>query len=59
LEEKVAAPVYKGENMAIGIHYADHRHPQKIGTNLADKRQQLIGIALSLTQGHSLVLVFR
>jgi hypothetical protein len=27
LDKKVAAPVQKTENTAIGIHHADHRHP--------------------------------
>jgi hypothetical protein len=45
LKEKVAAPVYKTEIMAVGIRCADHAtplFPQKVGNNLTDKRQLLL-----------------
>jgi hypothetical protein len=43
LKEKVAAPVKKTENTAIGICRADTWHPlsAKVGTNFADKRWSL------------------
>jgi hypothetical protein len=43
LEEKVAAPVKKAENTAVGIRLADHVAPciHKVGTNFADKQRSL------------------
>jgi hypothetical protein len=41
LKERLAAPVLKGENTAVGICHTDHVwHPlsAKVGTNFADKR---------------------
>jgi hypothetical protein len=42
-EEKVAAPLYKGENMAVEIRQAEHVAPliRKFGTNFADKGRSL------------------
>jgi hypothetical protein len=39
LEEKEAAPVSKGENMAVGMHHADQVAPsiRKFGTSFAYK----------------------
>jgi hypothetical protein len=43
LERKVAAPVLKIENTAVGIRHADHVAPSicKVGTNFADKWRSL------------------
>jgi hypothetical protein len=41
-EEKVAAPVYKTGNTAVGIRGADPRSA-KVGTNFVDTRQSLDG----------------
>jgi hypothetical protein len=43
LDRKVAAPVYKSENTAVGIRHADYVHPlsAKVGNNFADKRRSL------------------
>jgi hypothetical protein len=44
LDRKVAAPVYKTENTAVGIHHADHVAPsirKKVGNHFADKRRSL------------------
>jgi hypothetical protein len=44
LDRKVAAPVYKTENTAIGIRHADHVAPsirKKIGNHFADNRRSL------------------
>jgi hypothetical protein len=38
LERKVAAPVYKSENMAVEIR---HALSAKVGTNFVDKRRSL------------------
>jgi hypothetical protein len=39
-KEKVAAPVKKTENTAVGIRHADHLL-SRVGTNFADKRRSL------------------
>jgi hypothetical protein len=39
LDKKVAAPVYKTENTAVGIRHADH--VAKVGNYFADKRRSL------------------
>jgi hypothetical protein len=43
MKEKVAAPVYKSENTAVGIRHADHvaSSIRKFGTNFVDKRRSL------------------
>jgi hypothetical protein len=44
LDRKVAAPVYKTENTAVGIRHADHVEPsirKKVGNHFADKRRSL------------------
>jgi hypothetical protein len=43
LDRKVAAPVYKTENRAVGKRYADHMAPlsAKVGNHFADKRRSL------------------
>jgi hypothetical protein len=43
LDRKVAAPVYKTENTAVGIRHADHVAPSnaKVGNHFADKRRSL------------------
>jgi hypothetical protein len=53
LDRKVAAPVYKTENTAVGIRHADHVSPsirKKIGNHFADKRRSLGLYSSSLTQ---------
>jgi hypothetical protein len=43
LDRKVAAPVQKTENTAVGIRHADHVAPlsAKVGNHFADKRRSL------------------
>jgi hypothetical protein len=44
LDRKVAAPVYKTENTAVGIRHADHVAPsirKKLVTTSPDKRRSL------------------
>jgi hypothetical protein len=44
LDRKVAAPVYKTENTAVGIRHADHVAPsicKKVRNHFADKRRSL------------------
>jgi hypothetical protein len=43
LDTKVAAPVWKTENTAVGIRHADHVAPsiRKVGNRFADKRRSL------------------
>jgi hypothetical protein len=43
LDRKVADPVYKTENTAVGIRHADHLAPSsaKVGNHFADKRRSL------------------
>jgi hypothetical protein len=44
LDRKVAAPVYKTENTAVGIRHADHVAPsirKKVCNHFADKRRSL------------------
>jgi hypothetical protein len=43
LKEKIAVPVYKSENTAVGIRHADHVTPsiRKIRTDFVDKRRSL------------------
>jgi hypothetical protein len=43
-DRKVAAPVWKTENTAVGTRHADHvalLFPQKVGNHFADKRRSL------------------
>jgi hypothetical protein len=49
LDRKVAAPVYKTKNTAVGICHADHVAPsiRKVGNHFADKRRSL-GLCSSL-----------
>jgi hypothetical protein len=63
LEEKVAAPVYKTENAAVGIRRADHvapLYPQKLALTLPTSGGHLVGIVRSRaeTTGFSSVLVY-
>jgi hypothetical protein len=44
VDGKVAAPVYKTENTAVGIRHADHVAPsirKKVGNHFADQRRSL------------------
>jgi hypothetical protein len=43
LDRKVAAPVYKTENTAVGIRHAEHvaSSIRKVGNHFADKRRSL------------------
>jgi hypothetical protein len=41
LDRKVAPPVYKTENTAVGIRHADHVAPAQVGNRFADKRRSL------------------
>jgi hypothetical protein len=49
LEEKVAAPVQKSENTAVGFRHADQATVSaNVGTNFADKRQSF-GVLLRMS----------
>jgi hypothetical protein len=53
LKEKVAAPVYKAENTAVGIRHADHMvpfYPQKLALTSQKSGGRWIGIVLLRTQ---------
>jgi hypothetical protein len=52
LEEKVAAPVKKAENTAVGIRHADHVAPsiRKVALTSPTSGGRLVGIVLSKTQ---------
>jgi hypothetical protein len=59
MEEKVAAPVYKTENTAIGIRLADHVAPsirKKLALNLPTSGSRSVGIVHSRTQATELSL---
>jgi hypothetical protein len=53
LEAKVAAPIYKTENTAVGIRHADHVAPsisKKLAITSPTSGGRLVGIVLSQTQ---------
>jgi hypothetical protein len=56
LKEKVAAPVYKGENTAIGIRYANHVAPsisKKLALTSPTSGCRSVGIIRSRTEARS------
>jgi hypothetical protein len=59
LDRKVAAPVYKTENTAVGISYADHVAPsirKKLAITSPTSGGRSVGIVRSRTQAKKLVL---
>jgi hypothetical protein len=53
LDRKVAAPVYKTENTAVGIRHADHvapLYPQKLAITSPTTGGRSVGIVRSRTQ---------
>jgi hypothetical protein len=59
LEEKVAAPVYKIEIMAVGIRRADHAKPLdplKLALTSSTSGGRSVGIVRSRTQSTELLL---
>jgi hypothetical protein len=53
LDRKVAAPVKKTENTAVGIRHADHvapHYPQKLAITSLTSGSRLVGIVRSRTQ---------
>jgi hypothetical protein len=58
LEEKVAAPVYKAENMAIGISWRGTLYPQKLALTSPASGGRLIGIICSRTWAMKFSSVF-
>jgi hypothetical protein len=60
LDRKVAAPVYKTENTAVGIRHADHvalLYPQKLAITSPTSGGRSIGIVRSRTQTMEFSLV--
>jgi hypothetical protein len=60
LDRKVAAPVYKTENTAVGIRRADHvaPSPQKLAITSMTSGGRSVGIVRSRTQTMEFVLFF-
>jgi hypothetical protein len=54
LKEKVAAPVWKAENTAVGIRHVDHVAPlsAKVGTNFTHNRRSLGQYSLLADTSH-------
>jgi hypothetical protein len=53
LERKIAAPVYKTDNTAVGIRHADHvapLYPQKLTLTSPTSGGRSVGIVRSRTQ---------
>jgi hypothetical protein len=60
LKEKVAAPVYKAENTAVGIRHADHvapLYPQKLALTSPTSGGRSVGIVRSRTEATEFSLV--
>jgi hypothetical protein len=61
LDRKVAAPVYKTENTAVGIRHADHVAPsirKKLAITSPTSGGRSVGIVRSRTQTMEFSLVF-
>jgi hypothetical protein len=59
LEEKVAAPVKKTDNMAVGDPLCDTPLSAKVGTNFADKRCHSVGIVHSWLESTEFLVFFK
>jgi hypothetical protein len=60
-ERKVAAPVYKTENTAVGIRHADHvapSIPKKVAIALPTSGGRSVGIVRSRTQTMEFIFFF-
>jgi hypothetical protein len=60
LEQKIAAPVYKAENTAVGIRHADHAiplYPQKLALTSSARGDRWVSIFRSWTKATVLLLL--